>query len=509
MIFYAAEPSYFASFHEGVPDDGMKSCHVDTGPSSYCYGGGSWANRILTPDHTLPGDYYSTKKLVKDLGLPIAKINACKNGCMLYWKDDVDLEHCIFCGDARYKPSRGRDLCWKKSPYTVLRCIMILQYGCTYSCWPVIITPYNLQPGMCMSFQYMFLTMVIPGPSNPKRLIDVYLELLIEELLQLWHVGVRMYNHAMNKAFIMQATLMRTVNDLPACGVASRWSTTGNIGCPVCMDDIRAFHLQHGRKACYLTATDSFSLSTIHNKGTRKPSQRIVSRIREKTKDNMNAHRDLMIIYNHPELELDECRPNVMPKAVYTLANEQKRRACERICGLKFPDGYASNLARCVDITELQMHSMKSPECHSTLTEVSLLFQSICSTTLDVPKLHELENSIAIILCNIEKIFQPSFFDSMEYLIVHLPYEARVYRWMYPFEIFLSELKKKVKSKAHVEASIVEAYIVEEIDLFISQYFEPNVQSKRNMSHRNDEARAAMMESRCLFSTILAELVVQ
>ncbi|KAL0367937.1 UNVERIFIED_CONTAM: hypothetical protein Scaly_1012600 [Sesamum calycinum] len=189
MKFYAAEPSYFASFHEGVPDDGMKSCHVDTSPSSYCYGGGPY-----------DFDDSGKKKLVKDLGLPIAKINACKNGCMLYWKDDVDLEHYIFCGDARYKPSRGRD------------------YGRTYSCWPVIITPYNLRPGMCMSFEYMFLTMVIPGPSNPKRLIDVYMELLIEELLQLWHVGVGMYNHDMNKAFIMQATLMWTVNDLPAYG---------------------------------------------------------------------------------------------------------------------------------------------------------------------------------------------------------------------------------------------------------------------------------------------------
>ncbi|KAL0420773.1 UNVERIFIED_CONTAM: hypothetical protein Slati_3100200 [Sesamum latifolium] len=65
------------------------------------------------------------------------------------------------------------------------------QYGRTYSCCPVIITPYNLPPGMCMSFEYMFLMMVIPSPSNPKRLIDVYLEPLIEELLQLWHVGVR------------------------------------------------------------------------------------------------------------------------------------------------------------------------------------------------------------------------------------------------------------------------------------------------------------------------------
>ncbi|KAL0427059.1 UNVERIFIED_CONTAM: hypothetical protein Slati_2880700 [Sesamum latifolium] len=32
------------------------------------------------PDHTMPGDYYNTKKLIKDLGLPVEKIGACKNG---------------------------------------------------------------------------------------------------------------------------------------------------------------------------------------------------------------------------------------------------------------------------------------------------------------------------------------------------------------------------------------------------------------------------------------------
>ncbi|KAL0286046.1 UNVERIFIED_CONTAM: hypothetical protein Sangu_2750700 [Sesamum angustifolium] len=64
----------------------------------------------------------------------------------------------------------------------------------------------------------------------------------------------------------------------------------------------------------------------------------------------------------------------------------------------------------------------------SALTEVSLLFHSICSTTLDVHKLHELKNSVTIILCNLAKIFPPAFFDSMEHLSVHLQYEARVGR---------------------------------------------------------------------------------
>ncbi|KAL0287118.1 UNVERIFIED_CONTAM: hypothetical protein Sangu_2706600 [Sesamum angustifolium] len=84
----------------------------------------------------------------------------------------------------------------------------------------------------------------------------------------------------------------------------------------------------------------------------------------------------------------------------------------------------------------------------------------------------------------------------MEHLIIHLLYEARLgglvqYRWIYPFERFLRELKKKVKKKAYVKASIVEAYIVDEIDLFTPQYFEPDVQSKRSMLQRNDQCTSS------------------
>ncbi|KAL0445969.1 UNVERIFIED_CONTAM: hypothetical protein Slati_1724800 [Sesamum latifolium] len=66
------------------------------------------------------------------------------------------------------------------------------QYGRTYSCWPIILKSYNLPSGMCMSSDYIFLTIVIPGPSNPKHLIDIYWEPLIEVLQNLWHVGILM-----------------------------------------------------------------------------------------------------------------------------------------------------------------------------------------------------------------------------------------------------------------------------------------------------------------------------
>ncbi|KAL0423239.1 UNVERIFIED_CONTAM: hypothetical protein Sradi_0858700 [Sesamum radiatum] len=52
--------------------------------SERCYDQVSqWASDLLPRDHTLPL-YYNTKKLIRDLGLPVEKIHACKNNCMLY-----------------------------------------------------------------------------------------------------------------------------------------------------------------------------------------------------------------------------------------------------------------------------------------------------------------------------------------------------------------------------------------------------------------------------------------
>jgi len=42
-----------------------------------------------------------------------------------------------------------------------------------YSIWPVVVTPYNLPPDMCMTTPYMFLTCIIPGPTNSKNKICV------------------------------------------------------------------------------------------------------------------------------------------------------------------------------------------------------------------------------------------------------------------------------------------------------------------------------------------------
>jgi hypothetical protein len=67
----------------------------------------------------------------------------------------------------------------------------------------------------------MFLSMVIPGPSNSGWNIDVCLHPLIDELTQLWSSRALTYDISRKQNFVMRAALMWTINDFPAYGMLS------------------------------------------------------------------------------------------------------------------------------------------------------------------------------------------------------------------------------------------------------------------------------------------------
>ncbi|WMV54577.1 hypothetical protein MTR67_047962 [Solanum verrucosum] len=66
-------------------------------------------------------------------------------------------------------------------------------------------------------------------PRNPKSLIDVYLQPLIDELKQLWIEGVLIYDISTKQNFVMRASLMWTINDFPAYRMLSSWMTAGKL----------------------------------------------------------------------------------------------------------------------------------------------------------------------------------------------------------------------------------------------------------------------------------------
>jgi len=170
--------------------------------------------------------------------------------------------------------------------------------------------------------------------------------------------------------------------------------------------------------------------------------------IAEKSKDNPKARLEQALMCNRRHLNLVE-KPNDRwdrPRAPFSLTREQKRVVMQWFMDIKFPDGYVANLRRGVNMDTLKVNGLKSHDFHifierllpammrgfvkneiwEVLAELSYFFRVLCAKEVDRVQIVQLEENIPIILCKLEKIFPPGFFNSMEHLMVHLPYQVRV-----------------------------------------------------------------------------------
>jgi len=69
---------------------------------------------VAPRENTIPKNYYEAKKVVSTLGLKAVKIDCCQARCMLYYKEDIDLNECNFCGLPRYLPPKSQNKRYKK-----------------------------------------------------------------------------------------------------------------------------------------------------------------------------------------------------------------------------------------------------------------------------------------------------------------------------------------------------------------------------------------------------------
>jgi len=95
-----------------------------------------------------------------------------------------------------------------------------------------------------------------------------------------------------------------------------------------------------------------------------------IMNVKGKSKDDINSRKDIAMHYKRRKLNIQICsvadrgQREVMPTAPYVLNKEQRKVLCDWICALKFSDGYASNLSRCVDRTNWRLHNLKSHDYH-------------------------------------------------------------------------------------------------------------------------------------------------
>jgi hypothetical protein len=132
-----------------------------------------------------------------------------------------------------------------------------------------------------------------------------------------------------------------------------------------------------------------------------------------------------------------------------------------------------------------------------TLAEVSYFYRQLCAKEIRRDVMEQLEKEAPVLLCKLEKIFPPGFFNPMQHLFIHLPYEAKVggpvqYRWMFHIERALKKLRAMVGNKARVEGCIAEQFKLKEVAHFTSCYFaeEHNVFAQKKST--------MMMNERCL-----------
>jgi len=103
------------------------------------------------------------------------------------------------------------------------------------SIWPVLLLNYNLTPWLSTKKFFVMLALLIPGrQSVTAEVFDVYLEPLVEELLQLWE-GIPTYNIAKEagaRDFTLRAMLLWTIHDFPGYRTVGGFSHQGFAACP-------------------------------------------------------------------------------------------------------------------------------------------------------------------------------------------------------------------------------------------------------------------------------------
>nr|GEW42302.1 hypothetical protein [Tanacetum cinerariifolium] len=185
-------------------------------------------------------DFTKLSAIVKLLNLKgYKKIHVCINNCLLYWKDDKDLTACQTCGISRWKVDNKTHKVYENIPAKAWRTIdekfpkiaedlrnIQLEISANrvdvntrnrhHTVWPVLTAIYNLPPWLCMKRNFIMLSVLISG--YPRNDIDVFLELLVNDLHTLFETGVDTYDVSTKDNCNLRAVVLWTINDYPPLG---------------------------------------------------------------------------------------------------------------------------------------------------------------------------------------------------------------------------------------------------------------------------------------------------
>ncbi|XP_066334207.1 uncharacterized protein [Miscanthus floridulus] len=457
--------------------------------------------KLLSDPHTLPKNTYESQRLLRALKMPYEGIQACPKGCVLFRGDHEKATHCPKSKAARFVEVEGSDGKKKQSkiPEMVLRHLPFLQriqrlymiegsakqmtwhkngkryspdkmvhpadgdawkhfddmnpskamearnvrvalatdgfnpfgmMAAPYTCWPVFVIPLNLPPGVMFEPRNVFLTLIIPGHLGNN--MGVFMQPVWDELQHAWGEGVKSPAEVLAE---IEAPQIDEVNGgFIGYGNNHMWT---HISALTRLPYFKHLLLPH-------------NIDVMHTeKNVAEALWATLMDIGKKSKDNVKARLDVEKICDRPKLVMKTPAPGKRWKrglADYILKRADRKEVLQWMKTLQFPDGYAVNLSRGVNLQTMKVLGMKSHDFHiwierilpamtrgylpepvwRVLAELSFFFHQLCAKELSQDICVDLEKAAPLLLCKLEMIFPPGFFLSMQHLILHLPREARL-----------------------------------------------------------------------------------
>ncbi|KAI3443853.1 hypothetical protein Pfo_000518 [Paulownia fortunei] len=515
--------------------------------------------------NAIPSSYYKAKKMLRKLGLGYESIHTCKNDCILLWDEheSTDTRPTFL----RYFPLKlrlkwlflskyiARDMRWHAEKRVETN--RVLRHPADAKAWKEFDKshkifaddPKNVRLGLTTDGFNPFGNM--SNPKAPEKKIDVYLHPLVNELKELWSEEIEAYDVTTERIFRLHVAVMWTINDFPAYGTISGWSTKGYNACHVCLEGTVSQRL--GSKICYIGhrrfshdkhswrknksfnekfesegPPRTFSGSDILTQLDALPEvtfgkdPAVTNKRRQSVGDtswvkkliffeleylsDLKLRHNLDVIYIEKNicdalvvtlLSIDGKSKDIVkarldrvskPHASYIFTLEERREFCWFLKSMNFPDGYATNISGILLPTAIRKFLPK--DMCGTIVEFCDFFKKLTSRTLYVADLEKMEKDIVFILCKMEQIFPPTFFDIMVHLAVHLLREAILVgpvssRWMYPFE--------------RPEGSIAEGYVVNKVLTFSSLYIS-QIEIIFTRSERNKDVSQPIISTLSVFN---------
>jgi hypothetical protein len=87
--------------------------------------------------------------------------------------------------------------------------------------------------------------------------------------------------------------------------------------------------------------------------------------VKGKTKDNIKTIMNITLFCHHKNIKLVYVRSRVTkPKANFALDNNAHLLVYQYLKSLCFPDKYASNISRLMNLKDYRLYEMRSHDCH-------------------------------------------------------------------------------------------------------------------------------------------------